>query len=452
VDPRSPSRIGPAPRLAVARELARAAGALALLPIRAADFALRREALRRELLELIEAPAPASGAPEPRVARTEPLRLFVSSAEASGEIHAANFVAALRGIVAACGAPPPEIFGLGGARLAARGVEIAGDPGARAAMGFDGALSGLPYYLALLERCARELRERRPHVAVLIDSPALHVPLAHVARRYGVPVAHFVTPQYWGWAPWRVASYARAVDLALTILPFEPEWFARRGVRAAHVGHPLLDELAGVATPSADPPGPPVLALLPGSRAAVIERNLPWMLDAARRVRARLPEVEVEVVQGSEEHRERIESLTEASGGGARSRFGDLHGALSRARAALSVSGTVLLDLAHHRIPSVCIYRVGGAASVAAHRHGLSTPWFASVNLLAGREVVPEHCFAGRGPLEAICGALERCLTDEAERARQRRGFEVARERLGPPGACARAARHVLGLAAEAAP
>src|SRR5438874_10358663 len=108
-----------------------------------------------------------------------------------------------------------------------------------------------------------------------------------IAQRYGVRTVHFVTPQYWAWAPWRVHAYARTVDRALSILPFEPAWFARRGVRVAHVGHPLLDELElsrsppdSMGTARAPTSGSPAreLVLLPGSRAGVIARNLPWML------------------------------------------------------------------------------------------------------------------------------------------------------------------------------
>src|SRR5262249_50987267 len=140
----------------------------------------------------------------------------------------------------------PRLVGFGSARLEAAGVEIAGNPIERAQMGFSGIASSLPYYTALLRDAATKLRDERPHVCLAIDSPARHVPLMHISARYGVPTRHFVTPQYWGWAPWRVRGYRDAVDRALSILPFEPRWFARRGVDVAHVGHPLLDELARV--------------------------------------------------------------------------------------------------------------------------------------------------------------------------------------------------------------
>ena len=209
----------------------------------------------------------------------------------------------------------------------------------------------LPYYIGLLERCAGYFRSAAPDVAVLIDSPALHVPLGRIAREYGVPVLHFVTPQHWAWAPWRATSYASAVTRALTILPFEPAWFERRGVPVAHVGHPLLDELARVpATRGADSSG--TIAVLPGSRANVIDLNLPWMLSVVAALRQKAPSLEVSIVQAGDRHRARIDRHVKDAGAERWTRIetGDLHASLSRARAAFSVSGTVLLELARRGI------------------------------------------------------------------------------------------------------
>ena len=128
---------------------------------------------------------------------------------------------------------------------------------------------------------------------------------------------------------------------------------------------------------------------------------------------------------------------------------GDLHGSLRSARSALSVSGTILIDLLHHRLPAVVIYRVKGRFEVWMSRHLLTAPWFASINLLAAEELLPEFAFCGDGPRAEVAGALERCHRDEAWRARCRTGLERVARRLGPPGAADRAASHAISLAAE---
>jgi lipid-A-disaccharide synthase len=437
------------PRTAVALECARALGSLALLPARAALHAAAGAVRTREVAALLGRDAPLVEAPEARLP-DRPLRVFVSAAEPSGETHALGLVRALHAELERRGAPPPELAGLGGPRLAALGVRTLGDPVARAAMG-SAAAGALSFHLALLARTAAHVRAWRPDVVVPVDSPALHVPLARIVRRYGPRVVHFVTPQHWGWAPWRVRAYRRAVDLGLAILPFETEWFARRGARVAHVGHPHLDALRDEPADRAAETSR-VLVLLPGSRERVIERNLPWMLVAAGRLRLEIPDLEVVVPHQRSEVRPWLERHVSAAGAErwVAVESGRLHRWLGRARAALSVSGTVGIDLLHHRLPGVVVYRLGGPLAARLAPRVLTVPWFSSVNLLAGREVLPEFCFWGEGPLEEVCSALARCYKDAEWRARCVRGLEEAAGRLGPPGACERAARWVLAAAGAA--
>ena len=432
-----------APGLAVAGELVRALGNLALAPAHAVGFALTRGRRLEEVARDLAAEPPPIDEP-PRTSAPRDLRVFVSCAEVSGEIHAVNLVRALR---EQAGPVRLELAGLGGQRLAAEGVDLVGEPVARSAMGF-GVVTALPYYLGLLRDAARELRAERPDVVVAVDSPALHVPLGHLARRYGVPVVHFVTPQYWGWAPWRTRGYRKAVDLGLSILPFEPAWFARRGVRCRHVGHPLVDELARVPAPARRATRDR-LVLLGGSRRSVLERNLPWMLACAETFRERHPDAEVVVANARTELEPELRAHIAATGAEewATLELGDLHASLDGARAALSVSGTILLDLLHHRLPTVVLYRLTSRLEAWLSGHVLTVPSFASPNLLAGWEVMPEFCFAGDGPRAEVLAALDRLWLEGPARETARGGLEAAVRRLGGPGAVARAAGWVRAVA-----
>jgi lipid-A-disaccharide synthase len=430
----------------VAGELVRAGlGALAL-PLRTGVYLARAGRLRRAFADdlararAVEEPGP------PRALPARPLRIFVASAEASGERHAARLIPALRSELARLGARAPEILALGGARTRALGVETVGDPLARAAMGLD-PLRSLPFYARLLGDTAAALARFRPDVVVPIDSPALFVPLGRIARKAGLATAHFVAPQYWGWAPWRVGGYRAAFQLALTILPFEPAWWARHGMRTAHVGHPALDGLPPA--PPADDPRRTALVLLPGSRATVIARNLPWMLALAGELHRRHPELPIVLAHEGLEHRTELVAALRAAGaeGWVRLALGDLHAELARARAALSVSGTVLIDLLHHRLPAAVVYRLSGALASRAAPHLLTVPWFSSVNLLARGPVYWEACFHGDGPRAECLAHLERMLFDAAARATCHGTLAEAAARLGPSGASLRAAGHVLALA-----
>lgn len=445
-------RRGLPPGLAVAIEFGRALLGLVLAPLHLVRHALVAGRRRAEVEALL---TDAQGRAEPLVeldgvTRADPLHLFVSCAEASGEIHGRRFVERTREQLAALGAPAARFTGLGSDRSREVGVEIVGDPVARSAMGF-GVVLSIGFYVKLLTAAARHLRDERPDVAVFVDSPALHVPLGRLARHYGVPVVHFVTPQYWGWAPWRVKGYRRAVDLGLSILPFERGWFERRGVPTVHVGHPLLDRLAAVEArerPVDDGP----IALLPGSRTGVIGRNLPWMLEtiAGAEPDSRLASARFVVALGRADLEPVVRAHIEASAIADRVelRVGDLHEVLGRCCAALTVSGTVVLDVAHHLLPMVVLYRLGNALELSLVGRLLTVPHFASVNLLASREVVPEFGFAGDGPRAEVRERLEALVRPGPEREACVAGLREAVRAAGDSLAVERAAGWALAVGA----
>lgn len=434
-------------------EIAAALFDVALMPPRLAAYLVRRKELAAEVRRDLASGGDLDVAPPCAPPRDRPLSLFVACAEVSGEIHLINAIEALRERLRAAGAPPPRLVGLGSRTLAGAGVEIVGDPVSNARMGLTGVLRAVPYYANLLRDCAAAFERERFDALFAVDSPALHVPLARIAHRFGVPTVHFVAPQYWGWAPWRTPRYRDAFDLSLTILPFERAWFERRGVHVAHVGHPLLDELEHVPRAMRDAPDGP-LVLLPGSRRGVVQRNFGWMLRGAERARERFAGLEIVVAQARNDLEPLLRDEIERAGLRDRVRlaFGSLHRELERARAVLSVSGTVLLDVLHHRVPCVVVYRLEHQAEAFGKDHLLTVPYFSSINLLAGNEVVPEFCFAGDGPRKAIDAALAGALGDPEWRARCRAGLDRAALRLGPPGACDRAAAHLLALVAPKDP
>lgn len=445
-------RGGPSPAWAVRLEVLRSIGQGVLLAPRLLTYLASHRRALDEIARDLQHPSGIDPAPLLDLRKDTALTIFVACAEVSGETHAVNAVRAMRSQLALAGARAPRFIGLGGPRLASAGVEIIGNPVDRAQMGL-GVWSSIPWYARLLRDAAEHLRDERPDVLLAVDSPALHVPLARIARRYCVPTVHFVTPQYWGWAPWRARAYANSIERALSILPFEKPWLERRGIRVAHVGHPLLDALASVprTTPRDDARE---LVILPGSRSGVIARNLPWMLRVADRMRARLGDVPVVVAHERADIGREIQAVLEREGAHSWARLdaGDLHACLARARTALSVSGTVLIDTLHQALPTVVVYRLAHGYEVRLKDRLLTVPWFSSVNLLAGRAVYPEYCFAGEGPIDAVADALVRLHDDPKARAECFSGLALARERLGPAGACERAALHVLDVAVARRP
>lgn len=441
----------PSPRSAARLELLRSALDLGLgLPRLAWYYLTRRRQEAGVARDLAGEPAAVQSC-DPGQLPERPLRIFLAVAEPSGEGHGARLAQAITRLALERGAPAPELRGLGGRELAAAGVETLADPGAQAVMGAAGPLRALPFYLDLIETSARCFRDWQPDLFVPVDSPALFVPMARTAQRYGVPCVHHIAPQFWAWAPWRVRRYRKHVQRALTILPFEPAWYGRHDVVTGHVGHPLLDALADLPTPpSADAPERDALILLPGSRGHEIDDNLAWMLVVVDDFLKAKPGTPVHLLQSSNHQEARIKALLKDHPD-VEFRIGELHTELAQGRVALAVSGTVLTDLLHHRMPSCAIYRDPGGWKARMIDVLLTSRSFASTNLVAGQPVLPEHCFSGDGPRDEVARWLVSAWDDPSLRQEQAAGLGLAAERLGPPGAAERAAGFVLRAAAEQA-
>jgi lipid-A-disaccharide synthase len=370
--------------------------------------------------------------------------IMIAAGEASGDLHGATLCRALREA-----APAAQIFGMGSARMAAAGVDVLEDVTPHAAVGGTEAAGGV---LALY-RTYRRLRARldgpgRPHALVLVDFPEFNLRLARAARRRGVPVVYFVPPQIWAWRPWRVRAMRRVLSLVVAVFPFEPPLYRTAGVPVVYVGHPVVDLLAAAPARGAVRArldlgaSVPVLALLPGSRRAEIERVLPTMRDAIARVRASRPGVRVLVARAPGVDA----ALIARHVPGALITDG-AYDAIRAADVALATSGTVTLEAALLGTPTVACYRVSRASAVMI-RSLTRVPWMSLANIVLGREVIPE-LFQEALTSERLACEAERLLDDGHARAAQQVAFRELAEALGAPGVGSRAAQAVLAVARE---
>ncbi|MCK5945542.1 MAG: hypothetical protein KAI24_26365, partial [Planctomycetes bacterium] len=293
----------------------------------------------------------------------------------------------------------------------------------------------------------RLLRDDPPDLVVLVDYPGLHLVMAKACKRRGVPVLHYIAPQYWAWGPWRMRRYRRAVDATLTILPFETEFFRRHRVPAAYIGHPLLDELADAGPAEAEVEEVRrrrTLVLLPGSRRAEIEANLAGMLRIADALRQRDPELRVVVPHKNPRRSATIRAiLAEANAEHVEHHEGALAPWLAGAHVVIAKSGTGSLEACLHGNPTVVVYKLRGLLAALGYHNILSVPYIAGANLIAGREVAPEHCFAGDEGWLAVQRDVERLWFDDDARRICAQGLDEVRTRLGEPGATRRVAEIV---------
>jgi lipid-A-disaccharide synthase len=366
-----------------------------------------------------------------------PLRVFVSAGDASGDLHAAELVRALRDR-----RPDATFEGFGGRALAEAGVALHERLADHPVMGLKQVLPSLGRFIGLLNGCDRLFASRPPDVVVPVDYPGFNVRLARLARRKKIPVCYYVCPQYWAWAPWRTRTLAAAVDLGLVTLPFESRFFDRYGMTTRFVGHPLADRLAG-APVAADAPEEFLLGLVPGSRRREIEANLPWQLAAARELSKRLARpLRLAAVHPDPERQARITAIARDVGIAVEVSGDPLPKLLGRCRFAFVTSGTATLEAALLGVPSVVVYRIS-TFERAARPFGLLVPFVSLPNLLTGHELFPEFV-TDRDPSAAMAQAAQRLIEPGEVRVNCLRELELLRTRLLVPGTAARAADAIL--------
>ena len=327
----------------------------------------------------------------------QPVTIFLSAAEASGDEHAANLIVALRRRI-----PGARFVGVAGERMAAAGCEVLADLTGRAAM-LGGPILRLSYYVRTIKRIQRSIAEICPDVHVPVDSPAMNWHLASAAKEAGAAVVYYVAPQVWAWARWRGEKLGRLTDAVACILPFEQEYLRRRGVNATYVGHPIFDD-----PPARPDPLPDILeawysgswqvALLPGSRPGEIRYHTKPLLAVAEAIRDRWPNARCTFATLREAGAETIRKAARRAGSGQVDIAvgdGSAQRVLAQSHFAVVGSGTVTLQAAYFGVPMAIFYRTGPGMSMLHRTLGkfrsvVGTPHFTLVNILAGRRPNPE--------------------------------------------------------------
>lgn len=279
--------------------------------------------------------------------------------------------------------------------MRAAGVRLLADAGETAVVGVSELWEKRRALQTALRALRAHLTEARPALLICIDFPDFNLLLARTARRLGIPVCYFISPQVWAWRRGRVRTIRRLVRKMLVLFPFEEPLYRAAGVDVTFVGHPLLDLLASV------PPreryreqlgvaeGVKVLGLLPGSRAAELRRHLPLLLDAAGKVCAAEPGVAVLMGLSETAERAAVEAAVARAGVPAQVIQGRTHEVIRAADFLLAVSGTVTLEAAVLETPMLITYRVG-SLSYWLGRCLIRVAFVGLPNLVANAAIVPE--------------------------------------------------------------
>lgn len=366
---------------------------------------------------------------------------MIVAGEASGDLHGAGVVGELKHRM-----PAADIFGIGGDKMQAAGMQLIYHIRELAFMGFWEVIQHLPLIRSVERTLEALLRVRKPDVLLLIDYPGFNLRFAQAARKQGIRILYYISPQVWAWNPGRVKKMKGLIDKILVVFPFEVDIYRKAGIDVEFVGHPLLEVLT-------EPQSRPefckrwgldeekrIVGLFPGSRRQEVERMLPAMLGATR-ILHRRQDTQTAVGVSSSLEMDYIRSFL-------RDDFPvqliqhATYDVMKNSDVALVTSGTATLETGYYQTPMVVVYKTSWLTYLIG-RMVVRIRDIALVNIVAGRRVVDE-LIQSRLTAENLAQQAEVLLGSVQRRREISEALAVIKERLGTPGASQRVANAIL--------
>lgn len=374
----------------------------------------------------------------------EKKKILIIAGEASGDLHGSGVVKALLRL-----SPDVQVYGLGGGNMRQAGAEMLMDSSRLAVVGITEVLGKIGNLVRAYRQVKKSIKTHPPALLILIDFPDFNLPLAGVAKRMGVPVLYYISPQVWAWRRGRVKKIAERVHKMAVILPFEVPIFRKIGLEVEFVGHPLLDvaglrEQETLFPPGEEWKGDPLITLLPGSRTKEIKSLFPGMVRAAEILQANKPNARFILALAPGIRPQEVKGFLDSSAAAITLVQGQTYRAIQAADLVLVASGTATLEAAILDKPMVILYQVS-PLSYWIGKAMVKSPWIGLVNIVAGKRVVPELLQeAARG--ERIADEALKILEGESFRKEMLQGLAEVRAKLGTPGAAERVARMALEM------
>ena len=374
---------------------------------------------------------------------TNHLCVAILAGEASGDQHGAKLVSAMQ-------KKTPTLFfcGMGGDALRRAGVRIVVEAAELTVVGITEVFVKIPAILRARAKIKKLLISLKPDLLILIDFPDFNLHIAAVAKKLDIPVLYYISPQIWAWRQGRVKRIRQLVDHMAVILPFEQRFYKEHNVPVTFVGHPLLDANLSADGPisQANSSDKTVIGLVPGSRDIEVIRHLPVMLDSANILTERLGQVKFIISHAPSVERKRIQAVIE--GHHLRAKVEVISDGVEKvfegSDAIVAASGTVTLQAAIYGIPMVIIYKVS-AVSAWLGKALIRVPNVGLVNLVAGRELVPE-LLQENATGDNIAQAIQNMLKDKEKLNHLKHQLIALRDMLGGGGASERVADLALKM------
>jgi lipid-A-disaccharide synthase len=342
-------------------------------------------------------------------------RIFLSAAEPSGDAHCAGLIKTLKQSTYDI-----EFVGVGGPKMAEAGCKLLETTTKKAAMIYK-AFRHIFHFYKLIKRITCYLKSNNVNLVIVCDSPAFNFHVAKAAKKARIKTLFYVAPQLWAWARWRIIKLRKYCDKLCCGLPFEQQWFSKRGIDVVFVGNPMLDQMevdsdvcrrkyADFQSESAR------FALMPGSRQAEIDALWVSMQRIAIRLKQKYPNAAFTTVAVDAETQNLLEDCKIPSFE-CKYAIGSVHEAALAADFAIVASGSATLQVAAAGCPMVIMYQSSRVLWHLVGRWIVKTRYLSLVNILAGKELAPEF-MPYFGSIEPILGVIEGFLEDREGLAR----------------------------------
>jgi lipid-A-disaccharide synthase len=363
------------------------------------------------------------------------MKYYLIAGEASGDLHGGNLVKQLFSQD-----EQANIRCWGGENMEAAGATLVKHYRDLAFMGFVEVLKHLGTILANIKFCKKDIREYNPDVLVLIDYPGFNMRIAEWAKKQGIKIVYYISPQVWAWKENRVKKLKRDVDLMLVILPFEVPFYQKWNYKSTYVGHPLIEVVNYEKNdiPAIPITNKPIIALLPGSRTQEIKAKLPIMLQMV----PYYPEYQFVIARAPSQPEELYNEIPGTMG--VLLVKGQTYNLLKQATAALVTSGTATLETALFGVPQVVCYK-GSAISTWLARKLIKIKYIALVNLIMDKPVVTELIQEDLNELR-LRQELDRLLKDDPYKRQMQADYKELWDKLGGKEASVEAAMQIIAL------
>jgi lipid-A-disaccharide synthase len=373
------------------------------------------------------------------------MRYYIIAGEASGDLVGGNLIKALHQQDMQA-----HVRCWGGDKMEAAGATLVKHYRNLAFMGFVEVITHLRAIFRNIDFCKKDILAYKPDVLVLIDYPGFNLRIAEWAKKQGLRVVYYVSPQVWAWKENRVKKIKRDVDKMLVILPFEVDFYKKWNYKVSYVGHPLV-EVVNEEKSKVQPQGisdKPIIALLPGSRAQEIKVKLPIMLQMVKHFPGYCFVIAQASAQPDSLYNDIIAASLSSSKGNRQGQVllvkDQTYNLLRQVKAALVTSGTATLETALFGVPQGVCYK-GNAISFWLATKLVSVKYISLVNLIMDKPVITELIQDGLNEPK-LKEALARILNDEDYKKQLKQDYEALWHLLGEKRASENAAREIIGL------